>query len=107
MDPRFHLAPFEVAPRVAKGDVFLLDVREPEEWELARIEGALLVPLMALPSRLAELPQDRDIVVYCHTGMRSAQAVGFLRSRGFARAWNLAGGIDLWSQQVDPAVPRY
>jgi adenylyltransferase/sulfurtransferase len=103
----FDLAPFEVAPRMAQGSVLLVDVREPVEWDVARIEGAQLIPLRLLPERTHQLPRDRDIVVYCHTGMRSAQAVGFLRTLGFRRVWNLAGGIDLWSEQVDPAVPRY
>jgi adenylyltransferase/sulfurtransferase len=104
---RFELAPFEVAPRVAGGEVALIDVREPMEHDIARIEGARLIPLRTLPERVHELPLDRDIVVLCHTGMRSAQAVGFLRSLGLERVWNLAGGIDLWSQQVDDSIPRY
>jgi adenylyltransferase/sulfurtransferase len=103
----FEVAPFEVAPRIQTGEVLLLDVREPMEFEIARIEGAKLIPLRELPDRAHELPLNHDIVAMCHHGMRSAQAVGLLRNLGFKRVWNLAGGIDAWSAQVDEAVPRY
>jgi adenylyltransferase/sulfurtransferase len=85
----------------------LLDVREPFEWEVARVEGAQLIPLGQLPARLSELDRDREIFVMCHSGMRSAQAAEFLRSAGFAKVANVAGGIDAWSAQIDPDVPRY
>jgi molybdopterin/thiamine biosynthesis adenylyltransferase/rhodanese-related sulfurtransferase len=85
----------------------LLDVREQHEWDHSRIEGAKLMPLRGLPARLDELDPEATIVVHCHHGGRSGQAVQFLRSRGFAGATNLAGGIDAWSLEVDPAVPRY
>lgn len=85
----------------------LVDVREQVEWDTARIDGARLLPLRGLPARLDELPQDQVIVVHCHHGGRSAQAVQFLRARGYAGATNLAGGIDAWSSTIDPAVPRY
>ncbi|MBI4059894.1 MAG: sulfurtransferase [Elusimicrobia bacterium] len=85
---------------------FLLDVRRPEEYERARLEGAVLIPLAELPGRLAELPKDLPLVVLCHHGMRSAHAVHHLREAGFD-ALNLAGGIDAWSRDVDPRVPIY
>ena len=85
---------------------FLLDVRQPEEYETARIEGAVLIPLAELPGRLSELPKDRPLVVMCHHGMRSAHAVHHLREAGFD-AHNLSGGIDSWSRDIDPAVPTY
>jgi rhodanese-related sulfurtransferase len=85
----------------------LLDVREPAEWAICRIEGAKLIPLGELPSRLAELDPRRETVVYCHHGPRSSRATAFLKQRGFSRALNLAGGIDGWSRAVDPDVPRY
>ena len=85
----------------------LLDVRTPREHEHCRIEGARLVPLQELPGRLEEIEGARDLVVYCHHGPRSTQAVRFLRGSGFPRARNLAGGIDAWSLYVDPSVPRY
>ncbi|MEM9558398.1 MAG: molybdopterin-synthase adenylyltransferase MoeB [Acidobacteriota bacterium] len=85
----------------------LLDVREPFEAEIATIEGALLIPLGELPRRLDELDRESILVVHCHHGGRSAQAVGFLRSQGFDRAVNLGGGIDDWSETIDSNVPRY
>jgi molybdopterin/thiamine biosynthesis adenylyltransferase/rhodanese-related sulfurtransferase len=85
----------------------VLDVRTPREYEVARIEGSKLIPLNELPGRLEELDPDVELVVHCHHGPRSTQAVMFLRGNGFEKARNLAGGIDAWSQRVDPAVPRY
>jgi sulfur-carrier protein adenylyltransferase/sulfurtransferase len=94
------------ALRDSKKPHLLVDVREPDEHEICRIEGATLIPLAQLPGRLAELPKDTAIVVHCHHGGRSAQAVGFLNQQGY-QATNVAGGIDAWSEQIDPAVPRY
>jgi rhodanese-related sulfurtransferase len=89
----------------------LLDVREPWEFALAaiRIEGlqTLSMPMNSVPERLAELSPAQPVVCICHHGARSAQVVAFLERQGFEAAYNLAGGIDAWSQQVDPAVPRY
>ena len=87
----------------------LLDCREPDEHALARIEGAMLIPMKEIPERLAELEPWRDgsIIVHCHHGMRSLRVVGFLRERGFPRARSMRGGIDAWSVEVDPTVPRY
>jgi adenylyltransferase/sulfurtransferase len=85
----------------------LLDVRTPEEWTICRIDGARLIPVQALASRIDELDRQREIVVYCHVGWRSAWAVDLMVRRGFSRVVNLAGGIDAWSQRVDPSVPRY
>jgi rhodanese-related sulfurtransferase len=81
-------------------------VREPHEHAYARIPGARLIPLATLPRVVAELPRDASIVVYCHHGVRSAHAVEFLRAAGIT-ARNLTGGIDRWSVEVDPSVPRY
>ena len=85
----------------------LVDVRTPQEWQICRLEGALLIPLQELPSRLDDLDRRHEIVVYCHVGVRSAMAVSFLRKHGFERARNLEGGIDAWSVHVDPSTPRY
>lgn len=85
----------------------LLDVRTPHEASLASLPGARLIPLPELPRRLAELDPNVDLVVHCHIGGRSAQAVHFLRGNGFVRSTNLAGGIDAWSCEIDPEVPRY
>jgi len=85
----------------------LIDVREEDEWQQARIEGARLVPLDELPQRLEELPPDRPLVVHCHHGQRSLQAARFLRERGFESACSMRGGIDAWSREADASVPRY
>ena len=85
----------------------LVDVREPWEVELCRIEGALSIPLQTLPARLAELPTDRPVVVFCHHGGRSAQAVAWLRRQGLGQAINLEGGIDSWAREIDTAVGTY
>src|SRR5512142_1853514 len=98
----------ELAERRRRGDALaLLDVREQHEWNTARIEGATLVPLRTLPDAVARLDRDRDLVVYCHTGARSARAVAYLQQLGFERIWNLAGGIHAWSLEIDPTVPVY
>ena len=85
----------------------LLDVREPAEFDICRIEGSQLIPMGTVPSRLSELDPDADIVVICHHGARSAQVTMFLERQGFARVVNLAGGIAAWAAQVDPSMPRY
>jgi len=85
----------------------LLDVREPEEWEINRLPGAKLIPLGSLPARVNELDSADELLVYCHTGMRSARAVQFLQQVGFKKARNVAGGIDAWSNEIDPDCPKY
>ena len=85
----------------------LVDVRMSVEWEIARLDGAVLVPLQELEERLGELDPSRPTVVYCHVGGRSAAAARFLRGQGFERVANLTGGIHAWSLRVDPNVPRY
>ena len=97
-----------LASRRKSGDSpFLLDVRQPGEFALARIEGALLIPLDELPSRQGELDASREIVVVCHHGVRSVSGAAILQNAGFERVVSLRGGIDAWSLRVDPAVPRY
>lgn len=95
--------------RQANEDFILLDVRELDEYETAKIEGSRLLPMGELQSRMSELlPRREDhIVVHCHHGGRSMHVVQALRQAGFSRAQNLAGGIDQWSIQVDSEVPRY
>ena len=98
----------ELKDRLDKGDkVFLLDVREPHEYSIARIEGSVLIPLGELPSSLEKLDQDAEIVALCKMGMRSADAVMFLLQQGFTNVKNLVGGIDAWSVEIDQSVPRY
>jgi len=104
------MTPSELA-ELLKGDSppHLLDVRQPEEFEIASLPGAKLIPLNELPERVAELEEwkNEPTVVYCHHGMRSANAIGWLRQQGYEELSNLNGGIDLWSIDVDAEVPRY
>jgi rhodanese-related sulfurtransferase len=98
----------DLKDRLDKGDkVFLLDVREPHEYSMAKIEGSVLIPLGTLPTSLDQLNPADEIVALCHRGMRSADAVGFLLQQGFSNVKNLVGGIDAWSIEIDPEVPRY
>lgn len=85
----------------------LVDVREQWEYDLAHLSGARLVPLGELPSRLAELPAAASLVTVCHKGVRSERAASLLRRAGFARVRSLAGGVDAWAEQVEPAMRRY
>jgi len=104
----FQITPEELKEKLERGErIILLDVREPVEYEICRLEGATLVPLSKLPEYVNRLSQTEDIVVYCHTGMRSAMAVKLLRDLGFTRVKNLAGGIDAWAVRIDPKMPRY
>jgi sulfur-carrier protein adenylyltransferase/sulfurtransferase len=98
----------EVKAKLDRGDDFVLvDVREPHEWQIGRIEGAKLIPLGEVPKRMGELDPGDEIVVHCKMGGRSAQAVEFLKQNGFKNARNMRGGILAWSDQVDPSVPKY
>lgn len=102
------ITPLELAAKRARGDDFdLLDVREPHEFEIAHIEGARLVPLSTLPDVLPTLAREREIVVHCKLGSRSARAVRLLQEAGFAHARSMTGGITRWSDDVDPSVPKY
>jgi rhodanese-related sulfurtransferase len=105
---RLELSARELAERLARGeDLLLVDVREASEIAIARFPNALHMPLATVPLRLADLPTDRTIVLACHHGGRSMQALRFLRAHGYTRLLNLDGGIDAWSCDVDPTVPRY
>jgi adenylyltransferase/sulfurtransferase len=98
----------ELKARMDKGEPFtLIDVREPFEYEIAHIAAARLIPLGELETRLDELPRTGTLILQCHSGGRSEHAAGLLREAGFDNAVNLVGGIDAWSVEVDPAVPRY
>ncbi|HEX6314167.1 MAG TPA: molybdopterin-synthase adenylyltransferase MoeB [Gemmatimonadaceae bacterium] len=103
-----EIEPRDLAARLAGGEAFqIVDVREPYEWEIARIEGARLIPLAGLERQLDDIPRDRPVVVHCKVGGRSAQAVRRLKAAGFRQVWNLAGGIQRWSRDVDRSVPEY
>jgi molybdopterin/thiamine biosynthesis adenylyltransferase/rhodanese-related sulfurtransferase len=90
-----------------KEDFLLLDVREPYEYDIARIPGAKLIPLGQLPSRMSELDSAQEIALHCKTGKRSAQALHLLQEAGFSKLVNVAGGIEAWANEVDPTVPKY
>jgi rhodanese-related sulfurtransferase len=103
-----QIEPRELAKRLAQPDApLLLDVREPGEWQFCHIAGALHLPMNQLAQRLGELDREREMIVYCHHGIRSQFAARFLSERGFTRVQNLVGGIDAWSIEVDPNMPRY
>ncbi len=102
------ISPAELYERISRSEqITLIDVREPEEFEIARIEGAHLLPLSRFHDWSHALNPDDEIVVMCHHGIRSAQTCSVLARVGFKKLYNLAGGIDAWSLEVDEKVPRY
>ena len=102
------LSAAEVQAKLQRGDRFvLLDVREPHEYQIAKIAGSTLIPLGELPKRVSELASAEEIVAHCKSGVRSAKAVEFLKQSGFQKVRNMKGGILAWSEQVDPRVPKY
>jgi rhodanese-related sulfurtransferase len=107
----FEISPREVAELQKSGKpISLIDVREPNEWAISRIEGASLVPMNTVPANLQALEghaDSSDLIVYCHHGVRSLQVVAWLREKGIENCLSMSGGIDRWSLEVDPNVPRY
>ena len=97
----------ELKSRLDADGVFILDVREPQEFQICRIPGSILIPLGELPKRLGELEGRGEMIVHCKSGVRSAKAVKLLREAGFAGARNLRGGILRWIDAVDPSLPKY
>jgi rhodanese-related sulfurtransferase len=103
-----EISPLELKARLDRGDKpLVLDVREPEEIAIAAFPDAVNIPMGEIPSRLAELDPNRETVVVCHHGIRSAQVALYLGQMGFERVLNLAGGIDAWAIEAEPATPRY
>lgn len=94
-------------PAHRRDDVVLLDVREPEELAIAAVEDVVHIPMREIPARLHELDRERPIVVMCHSGGRSCKVAEFLLESGFMQVFNLAGGIDAWSREIDPGIQRY
>ncbi len=91
-------------------ELSFIDVREANEWALTRIEGASLIPMGTVPAKFKHLESHAGealLIVYCHHGVRSLQVVSWLRAKGLESCYSLAGGIDRWSREVDPSVPRY
>ncbi len=106
-DP-IEISPQALVERVRAGEpILLVDVREPWEYDVCRIEGANLVPLGEIPSRVEELRIAGAVVCYCHRGVRSLEAASWLRSKGVVKATSLSGGIERWSLEIDRSVPRY
>jgi rhodanese-related sulfurtransferase len=113
---RMTMFPFEVTPqeirrRLDAGETLvLIDVREPGEFQLARIDGAELIPMRTVPARFQHLEKQADeatLVVFCHHGVRSLHVVNWLRQQGVSACQSMTGGIDRWSLEIDPLVPRY
>ena len=103
-----EITPRELAKRIASGDTpRIIDVREPHEWDIAHIPGAELIPLATLGAAQTKLDPNAEIVLHCHSGVRSLWAAQHLRSAGFRKVLNLTGGITRWSDEVDPSVPKY
>ncbi len=104
-----HISAKETQARLQKSGtgVTLLDCREPMEVQIASIAGAVHIPMSQIPARLEEFDHDGEIIVFCHSGIRSQEVAGFLEEQGFTQVHNMLGGIDAWSHEVDPRVPRY
>jgi len=103
-----EISALELKARIDRGDdLVIVDVREPQEYQINRIAGSILMPLGDVPKRVNELDPDREHVIQCRSGVRSAKAADFLRSVGFARVLNLKGGILDWVDKVDPSQPKY
>jgi len=105
----FQITAEDVKAALDKGETFtLIDVREPWEYDVAKIEGSKLMPMGDVPGRAhQELDPDERIIAYCHHGVRSLNVVNWLRQQGFEKAQSMSGGIDRWSRVVDPKVPTY
>ena len=103
-----EITPSEVKQQLDRGEKFLfVDVREPWEFQLCHIEGSKLIPLGQVPPSLQEFEAADSVILFCHSGRRSLDAAAWLRSQGVAGARSMAGGIDRWSREIDPRVPRY
>jgi rhodanese-related sulfurtransferase len=106
-----ELTPQELKRRLDGGEkIFLIDCREPAEYQQARIDGAVLIPMRAIPASLQEIEckaDEAEVIVVCHHGVRSLQVANWLREQGLSNAHSLAGGIERWSCEIDASVPRY
>lgn len=111
INPEWEVSVHDVQNMLSNGDnVLLVDVRQPEEFEFCKINGAHLVPLPELPrqvDKLEDMAAGRRIIAHCHHGVRSMQAAALLREAGLTQTHSMAGGIDAWSAEIDPNVPRY
>jgi rhodanese-related sulfurtransferase len=108
--PPIEIDPTEVKALLdQRADFILIDCRRQDEYKICRIEGAILIPMSDAPDRIEELEEHRErlIVVHCHGGIRSLKVTYWLRSQGFSQTQSMSGGIDAWSREIDPSVPRY
>lgn len=103
-----EITPAEVKEKLSRGEQFaFIDVREPWEYEATHIEGSTLVPLRTIPANLPKLTGASEVILFCHHGMRSLDAANWLRAQGVEGARSMSGGIERWSVEIDPKVPRY
>jgi rhodanese-related sulfurtransferase len=107
-DRKMEISPSEIAKRLQRGEqIPLLDVRSREEWDAVHIDGSVFFTQELMQKILSEWPREREFVFYCHHGLRSLDAASFFAGHGFQNARTMTGGIDAWSVEVDPALPRY
>ena len=105
---KLDYTPLELVQEMEKReDLLMLDVREPVEIQICHLEDAMHVPMGQIPGKLDKLPKDKDLVVFCHMGVRSKRVMKYLRRNGFTRVYNLKGGIDRWAVEIDPNIQRY
>lgn len=104
-----EISPTALKARLDRGDstITLIDVRQPWEVEICKLPDSLEIPIDDIPDSLDQLPRDGELVFICHSGLRSAAVTRWLSTQGFTNVLNLAGGIDRWAQEIDPAMPRY
>lgn len=110
MSEAYEIEPAEAQKQLSSKGAVLLDVREPEEFAVAHLENSVLIPMQSIPPQLQRLEQMADentLLVLCHHGVRSLQVVAWLRAQGIENCYSVTGGIDRWSRELDPSVPRY
>jgi len=110
MSKAYEIEPAEAQKQLSSKQAVLLDVREPEEFAVAHLESSVLIPMQSIPPQLQRVEQIADentLFVLCHHGVRSLQVVAWLRAQGIENCYSVTGGIDRWSRELDPSVPRY
>ena len=107
MGKDLEIAPRDVADLLKQGNIKLLDVRTPEEYQIASVQGSVLIDQVLAQEILQSWPKDTAIVTMCHHGIRSLDAAAYLRGHGFDNTKSMTGGIEAWALQVDPSIPRY
>lgn len=110
MTDQYEIEPTETQKQLSSGTGVLVDVREPEEFALARLDPSTLIPMQTIPAQLQKLEgmaDEKTVLVLCHHGVRSLQVVAWLRQQGIENCFSVAGGIDRWSRELDSTVPRY